>query len=110
MGNHISSYAASARCHTIKRPVPCNFSHAIKAQNCDRCPGFKGRPWSPDRIYAKQLTGGGGGGPYFRLMTRTGLKIILACIASTMPLALRAEAPASERMPVWPDTFASRVA
>ena len=27
-----------------------------------------------------------------------------------MPLALRAEAPASERMPVWPDTFASRVA
>ncbi len=42
-------------------------------------------------------------------MTRTELKIILACIAFTMPSALRAEAPASERMPVWPDTFASRV-
>ena len=42
-------------------------------------------------------------------MTRTELKIIFACVASTMPLALRAEAPASERTPVWPDTFVSRV-
>lgn len=43
-------------------------------------------------------------------MTKNALKLILACsLASAMPPSLRAEAPAAERMPVWPDTFVSRV-
>jgi hypothetical protein len=43
-------------------------------------------------------------------MTRNDLKITLACsIVLTMSSVLRAAVPAPERMPVWPDTFASRV-
>jgi hypothetical protein len=43
-------------------------------------------------------------------MTRNDQKIALACsIVLTMSSVLRAEAPAAERMPAWPDTFVSRV-